>query len=252
MALSQSASTTSEEKATMELVTTLKGGQLLKRNKTLYFTRPSENTGNSYDISLLDFLLEWGNTPLLLTPEQRAVVKASGDKNFIPLRCEFRNGRTYDYCVLLFSNLPPQAEWFLNKQPEWHYLTEVVSMELSPQAVPLAVVDEVGKVEKHNKRILNKIMKLKGNLLENPEYDKIRSQTKVAVFQDKSGHLFKFSQQEKFIYSSTIDAQTLTVVKNPTHQQAESARELALIDYNERGNIKPPFPTVYVLADAEI
>jgi hypothetical protein len=250
MALSQSASLTSNEKATMELVATLKGGQLLKRNKTLYFTRPSENTGNSYDISLIDFLLEWGNTSLQLTSEQRAVVKASGSKNYIPLRCEFKNGKTYDYCELIFSSLPPPAEWFLNKQPKWYYLTEVVNMELSTQAVPQAVVDEVGKVEKHNKKVLNKILKLKGNLLENPEYDKIRSQSKVAVFKDKNGHLFKFSHQEKFVYSSTIDAQTLTVVKNPTQQQAESAKELALIDYNERGNVKPSFPTVYILADS--
>jgi hypothetical protein len=239
-----------EEKKSMELMGNFKGGQLLKRNKTLYFTRPSEDTGNSYDISLLDFLLEWGNTPFQLTPKQQAVVKASGSKDYIPLRCEFKNGKTYDYCELVFSNLPPPAEWFLNKQPEWHYLTEVVNMELSTQAVPLDVVDEVGQVEKHNKRILNKIMKLKGNLLENPEYDKIRSQTKVAVFKDKSGQLFKFSHQEKFVYSSSIDVQTLTVVKNPTQQQAESARELALIDYNERGNVKPPFPTVYILADS--
>jgi hypothetical protein len=73
----------------------------------------------------------------------------------------------------------------------------------------------------------------------------------VAVVQDKSGQLYKFSQRQTFVYSPFIDARTLTVVVNPTLIQAEAAKELALIDYNERGNTKPPFATVYIIGDAE-
>ena len=243
--------TLTPERSTLEPLAKFKGGELLKRDKTLYFFPSSTHIASVYDISLLDFLMDWGNTPLQLTAEQRVIANAATIRSSTLLRCEFKNGKTYDYCELQLSTSPPPAEWFENKQPEWHYVSEVTKMEVSPQAVPKSVLDHITKVEKHNKTIIQKILKLKGNLLENAEYDKIRMQSKAAVVQDKNGALFKFSQSETFVYSRFIDAQSLTVVKAPTAKQVEAARELALIDYNERGQMKPPFPTVYIIADAE-
>jgi hypothetical protein len=250
MTTSQRATLTPEEKSTLELVGRFKGGELLKRNKTLYFLPSSTLAANVYDISLLDFLLDWGNTPLQLTAEQLTVAKAATIKSSTPLRCEFENGKASDYCELQLSTFPPPAEWFVNKSPEWHYVNEVTKMEVSPQAVPKSVLEEISRMEKHNKMILDQILKLKGNLLENPQYDKIRSQIRVVVVQDKYGALFKFSEMETRVYGH-IDAQSFTVVKEPTRRQIETAQELAPIDYDERGQTKPLSRTVYIVADAE-
>jgi hypothetical protein len=45
---------------------------------------------------------------------------------------------------------------------ERHYLSEIKKLQLSPQAVPGSVFDEIASIEKHNKAILKKIYKLHG------------------------------------------------------------------------------------------
>lgn len=236
-------------KAALEKVADFKGGSLLRGNDKLFFFTGESLTAMAYPSDMLDFLLDWGRTPLTLTPQMRAVVTASGRKNEVPVRIELKSGKSFGYGMLRFTNHPPAADWFENRWPRWYYITDVQSLEACPQFVPDHIMAKLEKVKKANSRILNEIRKIKGNLLDSAHYAQLVAQHEYLVVKDKSGVKYKFDELfSQWIFDYSIPAAEFMVCENPTAAELAEAKDISDRDHEERGRVQRD-PVVYIFAD---
>jgi hypothetical protein len=146
----------------MEQLAHVKGGALLRSGQKVFFAPDAQDNAYVYDATLLDFLLEWGNTSYVLTPEQQVVVAGAEMANDIPMRCELKNGVVYALCELSFIDHPPHPHFFEGRE-KWYYLNEVASMQLCPQYVPMRVMKELEEVVRFNKRLIERLKKIGGS-----------------------------------------------------------------------------------------
>lgn len=220
------------DRAGMEQLAHVKCGALLRSGQKVFFAPDAQDNAYVYDATLLDFLLEWGNTPYVLGPEQQAVVAAAEMANDIPMRCELKNGAVYALCELSFIDHPPHPHFFEGRE-KWYYLNEVASMQLCPQYVPMRVMKELEEVTRFNMRLIERLKKIGGS--HDPRFDELAKEHRYVLVRDARGGLYKFDDLlGPFIENNTIPAAEFELVHQPTAAQVSQARDISYFDYNER------------------
>ncbi len=220
------------DRAGMEQLAHVKGGALLRSGQKVFFAPDAQDNAYVYDATLLDFLLEWGNTSYVLTPEQQVVVAGAEMANDIPMRCELKNGAVYALCELSFIDHPPHPHFFEGRE-KWYYLNEVASMQLCPQYVPMRVMKELEEVMRFNTRLIERLKKIGGS--HDPRFDEVAKEHRYVLVRDARGGLYKFDDLlGPFIENNTIPAAEFELVHQPTAAQVSQARDISYFDYNER------------------
>lgn len=209
-----------------------KGGELLRSGAQVYFAPDNQDHAYVYDEVLLDFLMEWGNTPMVLTPEQQTVVEAAEMKNDIPLRCELKNGTVHAFCELSFIDHPPHPHFFEGRE-KWYYIHEIATMQLCPYRIPVRVMKALQEVMRFNTRLIERLKKIGGS--DDPRFDEVAREHRYVVVKDTQGRLYKFDDLlSPYVENNTIPASEFELVHQATAAQIESARDISYFDYNER------------------
>jgi hypothetical protein len=245
-----------EERKTLSLIKSMKGGELFrsKDRSTVHYLHPKLEYGLSYPSEHEEYLLEWGSLDLKLSASQKKLIEGieSIHENIIPVFCRFNDGVESHYCLLKLDHGPPDGRMLkkISKTPDWYYLNQVEEMKTSGQVLPADVLREMKRMKKKSKKVIEKIGKLKGNLLENPEYYKLLENTQT-VIRDGDHKLYKFSDPELFIYQSYINMTSITLINEPSQNEIESAQQLSpnRTDYERGRNYQPPVKNISVLTD---
>ena len=221
-----------KDRSGMESLARFKHGELLRSGTQVYFAPDHQEHAYVYDAVLLDFLMEWGNTPMVLSPEQQAVVAAAEVKDDIPLRCELKNSTVYAFCELSFIDHPPHPHFFEGRE-KWYYIHEVASMQLSPYRVPVRVMKKLQDVMRFNKRLIERLKKIGGS--DDPRFDVVAREHQYVVVRDSKGRFYKFDDLlSPYIENNTIPASEFELVHQPSAAQIAQAKDISYFDYNER------------------
>ncbi len=233
---------------------TAKGGKIsiaTDQSKVLF---EREGMSQAYAFSDLDYLLEWSGLDLRPDEKVRQLIAKYADvyDNNFPLHCKFTDGRSDDYCILHLTKFPPSSDNFnaSTVNPRWYYFSQAKVITESPKAIPANIVQALNKMAKEDDRNLKKIMNLKGNLLENPDYPALVKKSSVVV-QDDAGKYYKFSRPEIFVFDRYLLGSDLRLVDNASEKIMAMATELSLFDYNERSSYNDFRKIITVFADQE-
>src|SRR4051812_20686314 len=130
----------------------MKGGKLFQHEKVLYFLS-RESKVYVYEISLLDYMLEWGQRNLAPDEESLKLIKGvnSFSPNQHPVSCSFKNGMLSDYCIIEFIDHPPSSY-----SMDWYYYDDVKSVTVSDKVVSNEMVDKMVWLKKKWDNILEK------------------------------------------------------------------------------------------------